>query len=72
MDIAGFVMWVIQNSAWQGVDLDGADAQEKALDCGIIERVSYDPMIHGGGNVVEANPGDEWYVFSEAFKEFCK
>jgi len=71
MDIAVFVKWVIQNSAWNGVDLDGADVQEWALNCGIIERADYDPMIHGGGDM-DAKPGDDWYVFSDAFKEFCK
>ncbi|RIA56752.1 hypothetical protein [Dichotomicrobium thermohalophilum] len=45
------------------LELDGADFQEIAVACGLLEQVPYDPEKHGDGD--GADPGDPWYVPSD-------
>lgn len=67
MNLAEFARWAIENGPFEGSDLDGASVQEKATACGILSKVKYDPAKHGG-NSVGAEYGDDWYVFTPAFK----
>ncbi|TPW26840.1 hypothetical protein [Pararhizobium mangrovi] len=59
-----FARWAIQNSAFEGVGLDGGDVQDKAEEMGLIERTVYDPEIHGDSDCAE--PGMDWFVFTAA------
>jgi hypothetical protein len=60
---AQFVMWALLNGSWQGNDIDGGAAQDKAIELGLIVETTYDPAIHGDGGHCE--PGDAWYAPSE-------
>ena len=57
-----FAKWVIREGAFQAADLDGLSIQEKALELGLLTKASYDPEKHGENEYAE--PGDDWYVFS--------
>lgn len=70
MNLAEFAKWAIENSAFKGNDLDGADVEQKALACGLLTKTVYDPEIHGGSS--EAEKGDPWFVFSTEFCEAIK
>lgn len=67
MDLAAFAAWAVMNGPWEGCSLDGGEVQEKAVELGIIVKTKYDPEKHGAG--ADADPGDDWYVFSPAFKK---
>lgn len=60
---AQFVMWAMMDGSWQGNDIDGGAAQDKAVELGLIVETKYDPAIHGENGDFEA--GDSWYVPSE-------
>lgn len=69
MNITEFARWAIENGAFCGADLDGADIQEKAVACGLLVQTKYDPAIHGRAENSEyVEPGDVWYVFSDEFR----
>ena len=57
-----FAKWVIQESVFDGYDLDGRIVQETALELGLLTKTSYDPQKHGEDEYAE--PGNDWYVFS--------
>ena len=59
-----FIRWAIQEGPWNGCSLDGCDIQDKAIELGLLKKVKYDPAIHGP-NDVDADPGDDWFVFSD-------
>jgi hypothetical protein len=67
MNLAEFARWAVENGTWSGCDLDGADIQDKALECGVIVQVPYDPEKHGTQYHGELDPGEPWYVFSDEF-----
>lgn len=56
-----FTKWAIQDSAWQGGDLDGGAVQDKAEALGVIVKVPFDPAKH---NSDYAEPGDDWFEFA--------
>jgi hypothetical protein len=64
INLAEFARWAVENGCWGGCDLDGADVQDKAIECGVIVQVPYDPKKHGRS---ELDPGEPWYVFSDVF-----
>lgn len=66
MDLTTFALWCVEQ-VFEGCDLDGGDVQDKAVECGVLVPTRYDPAIHGE-NQVDAEPGDDWYVFSPEFK----
>jgi hypothetical protein len=66
MKLAAFAKWVLQEGPFEGHDLDGADCQRKAVECGLLTETTYDPETHGESDYCE--PGDPWYVFSDAFR----
>lgn len=57
---AQFVMWCLMEGCWQGDDVDGGAAQDKAEALGLIVQTQYDPAKHGENPYCE--PGDTWYV----------
>lgn len=57
---AQFVMWAMMEGSWQGCDIDGGAAQDKALALGLIEETKYDPSTHAHNESCE--PGDRWFV----------
>lgn len=59
-----FARWIISAGPWDGCHIDGGDVQDKAEKLGLIIKTKYDPAIHGENS--EAEPGDDWYVFSDA------
>jgi hypothetical protein len=61
---AKFVMWALMEGPWQGADVDGAAAQDKAVELGLITATTYDPAKHGESDC--ADPGDQWFVPSES------
>lgn len=67
MKLAEFVKWCIKESSFEGCDLDGWAVQDKAVEFGILIKTEYDPAKHGKND--DAEPGDEWFVFSEDFKK---
>ena len=67
MKMGEFVRWCVQEGPWEGNDLDGADVQRKAVECGLLTETKYDPALHGEADEwVEA--GDAWYVFCDELK----
>lgn len=67
MQAVEFIRWAISNGPWEGCGLDGGDIQDKAVSCGILVQVEYDPDEHGP-NDYDAEKGDPWFVFSDEFK----
>jgi hypothetical protein len=63
---AKFFMLVMMEGPWQGDDVDGGSAQDTAEALGLIVQVPYDPEKHGESPYCE--PGDAWYVPSDALK----
>ena len=61
---AKFVMWALMEGSWQGADIDGGAAQDKAVELGLIIEDQYDPKRHGESDCAE--PGDCWFIPSEA------
>jgi hypothetical protein len=64
-----FARWCIQESAFEGGDLDGAQVQEKALELGLLKEVAFDPEKHdptGSRETLWVDAGDPWFVFSDA------
>jgi hypothetical protein len=62
-DYKAFARWCIKEAA--GSDVDGCALQERAIKCGIVREVPYDPEKHGE-NDYDAEPGDPWLEFVEA------
>ena len=58
--MAKFIMWCLLEGSWQGADIDGEAAQDKAEALGLIVATTYDPAKHGSSD--SANPGDRWFV----------
>ena len=58
-DYKKFALWAVEHGSWMGCDLDGGDIQEKAIECGIIKMVEYDPAIHGL-NEFDLEKGAPW------------
>ena len=61
---AKFVMWALLEGSWQGLDINGGEAQDKAVELGLIVPTLYDPKKHGES--ANCRPGDHWFVPSEA------
>ncbi len=61
---AKFVMWALMSGSWQGADIDGGAAQDKAAELGLIVETIYDPEKHGPSDSCDA--GDSWYVPTES------
>lgn len=66
MKLAQFAKWAV-TTAFEGGDVSGFDIQDKAVELGILNRTQYDPDKHGE-NDVDADPGDERFVYSDEFK----
>lgn len=66
MNLAKFVKWAIEESSFDGCDLDGGMLQDKAVEEGILIETAYDPAKHGPAD--GADEGDRWFVFSDEFK----
>jgi hypothetical protein len=62
-ECAEFVKWALQNSSWEGSDLDGGEVQDKARKLGLIKKTVYDPDEHGEDDYCE--PGDPYYVVAD-------
>jgi hypothetical protein len=45
--------------------------QEKAIECGLLKEVAYDPAKHGESEY-DCDPGDPWYEYSDALKRMLK
>lgn len=67
MDLAGFARWAIRTGPFDGCDLDGGDVQDKAVECGLLVSVPYDPEKHGELEF-DAEPGESIYEFSPELK----
>lgn len=65
--LSTFARWAIRESAFSGMELEGGEVQEEALSRGLIVRTIYDPERHGPSDV--ADPGDDWFEFSDALGE---
>ena len=61
---AQFVMWALMEGSWQGCDIDGGAAQDKAVELGLIVETPYDPVKHGEQPQLEL--GESWFVPSDA------
>lgn len=66
---ARFVLWALMEGSWQGGDIDGGAAQDKAIELGLIVKTTYDPAKHGEA---DCDPGDAWYVASETLRAALK
>lgn len=60
---AQFVMWAMLEGSWQGCNIDGGAAQDKAVALGLIVQTLYDPEKHG--HDAHCEPGETWFVPSE-------
>lgn len=58
--LAAFARQIIEY-AFDGRDADGGSIQALALTHGLLRKEAYDPAQHGG-TLVDARPGDDWYV----------
>lgn len=61
--LRAFATWAVRSGPFDGSLLDGYDVQEKAVEFGILRPEKYDPEKHGS-NDCDAQPGDEWFVFT--------
>lgn len=61
-----FIRWMI-TQAFEGCEIAGSDAQDKAVEYGILVKVAYDPDLHGDSDI-DIEVGDEWFVYSDDFK----
>jgi len=66
---ARFVMWALMEGSWQGCDIDGGAAQDKAVELGLIVEMPYDPAKHGEQPQLEL--GESWFVASDAILALC-
>ena len=60
-----FARWVIQH-IFDGLDVDGADVQDKAEELGLLEEVPYDPAVHR--SVEDVDAGDPICIFTDKLK----
>lgn len=60
----------VMSDMWDGAcTIDGADVQEWALICGLIEEVPYDPEIHGDGPAdFDVQPGDPIHTYRAEYR----
>jgi hypothetical protein len=61
---AKFVMWALMEGSFQGCDIDGGAAQDKAVELGLLKQTLYNPAKHGPSDCCSL--GDIWFVPSEA------
>ena len=60
-----FAIWVLDQS-FEGGDIDGSDAQEKAHELGLLKKESFDPDIHiDMQEFIELETGDEIYLYTD-------
>jgi hypothetical protein len=64
--IKEFARWVIQESCFDGCDIDGGSVQDKAVELGLLVEELYDPVKHP--NVEDVEEGDGVFVFTELMK----
>lgn len=70
--LQAFARWCIQESAFSGGDLDGADVQQRAAELGLIIEEPFDPERHDphGFNMDRwIDAGEPWFVFSGELRE---
>lgn len=67
---AKFVMWALMEGSWQGADIDGGAAQDKAVELGLIVETKYDPAKHGDSDCCD--PDDQWFIPSDALLTLLK
>ena len=68
--LLSFFRHFMEDGSWLGGDIDGGDAQDKAQALGLLDRVPFDPDIHGDGDGAE--PGDPWFVYSDAIRDMTQ
>ena len=60
-----FARWVLDQS-FEGGDIDGVNAQEKAHELGLLKKVSFDPDVHiDMQEFIELETGDEIYLYTD-------
>lgn len=63
LKLAQFAKWAISEGPFNGCSLDGGSIQDKAVECGLLVKTTYQPILHG---VVDGpEPGDPWFEFAE-------
>lgn len=60
-----FFRYCIEEGSWNGGHFDGGALQDKAVALGLLAATKYDPAVHGEAGPEYAEPGDDWYVFSD-------
>ena len=65
--LAEFARRCLKNGSFLGCDIDGGEAQDWAVELGILIETTYDPALHGESE--DAEPGDPWFVFAPWVKE---
>lgn len=60
----------VMGEMWSGAtEIDGADVQEWALQCGLTEEVPYDPAIHGDGPAdFDVQPGNPIHAYRPEYQ----
>lgn len=64
-----FARWILEQS-FDGCDIDGCDAQEKAHELGLVKKEAFDFKLHH--NIINSDmcePGDEVYLFTELIEK---
>lgn len=61
--LAEYFAWTMNSGSWQGCDIDGGCAQDKAIELGLLDQTTYDPAIHGETDC-GCEAGDDYYVLT--------
>lgn len=59
-----FFRWAMTEGPFDGCDIDGASAQDKAEALGLIVKQPYDPAKHGEEHLSIMEPGQDLFVFA--------
>lgn len=65
-----FFRWAVREATWDGVDLNGCDIQDKAVELGLLVEEIYDPAKHGDEpyQMWDIEPGQDLFVFAPGIK----
>lgn len=53
----------VLKGVFEGCDIDGFGAQELGVECGVLEKVAFDPKKHSDPDGL-CEPGDWWFEYS--------
>lgn len=68
-DIKKFCKWILEQS-FEGGDIHGDDAQDKALELGLLRKEPFDPDVHIDIiEFIELEKGDDVYLYTDKLEK---